>query len=158
PSHSQAYEAAEAVQAHLSERREPLWLIIGGSTAEAVGARLDEVELMLQQAVSNPWIGGFKLPTPLWPRPEVQAGNRAMARQLVKEWPVLQATALTNGFTAQALGLTESILNTLRAVAESAGVFWPNNPMSRWIFEKFTAHSSTNYLALGMVEGHTEPK
>jgi predicted exporter/lauroyl/myristoyl acyltransferase len=158
PSHSQAYEAAEAVQAHLSERREPLWLIIGGSTVEAAGARLDEAETVLQQAVSNHWIEGYKLPTPLWPRPKFQMANRAMAQQLVKEWPVLRATALTNGFTAQALGLAEGILNTWRAIAESPGVFWPSNPMSRWIFEKFTAHTSTNYLALGMVEGHAEPK
>jgi lauroyl/myristoyl acyltransferase len=158
PSHSQAYEAAEAIQAHLSERREPLWLIIGGNTPEAVGAHLDEAESVLRQAVSNHWIEEYKLPTPLWPRPEFQAANHAMAQQLVKELPILRATALTNGFTAQALGLTESILKTWSAVAESPGVFWPSNPMSRWIFEKFTAHTSTNYLALGLVEGHTEPK
>lgn len=158
PSHSQAYEAAEAIQAHVSQQHEALWLVVGGNSVDAVGKGLDEVEPLLQQAVSNHWIEGYKLATPLWPRPEFQVANRATAQQLVKTWPLLRAAALTNGFTAQALGLTESILNTWRAVAESPGVFWPNNPMSRWIFEKFTARSSTNYLALGMVEGYTDPK
>ena len=158
PSHSQAYEAAEAIQAHLTERREPLWLITDGNTVEAVGKHLDALEPVLQQAVSNHWIESYKLPTPLWPRPEFQAANRGIARQLVNEWPLLQNAALTNGFTAQALGLTESILNTWKTVTESHEVFWPGNPMSRWIFEKFTARTPTNYLALGMVEGHAEPQ
>jgi predicted RND superfamily exporter protein/lauroyl/myristoyl acyltransferase len=158
PSHSQAYEATEAIQAHLGQRREPLWLIVGGDNIETVGKRLDEVEMVLQRAVSNQWIEGYKLPTPLWPRPEFQAANRAAAQHLVKQWPLLREAALNNGFTAQALGLAEGILNTWKVVGESQGVFWPSNAMSQWIFEKFTARTPTNYLALGMLEGHEEPK
>lgn len=156
PSHSQAYEAMDTIQAHLSERREPLWLIINGNDAEQIGRRLDEIQPLLEQAVSNQWVAGFRLPTPLWPRPKYQTANRATALHLVKEGPLLRTVALTNGFTAQAVGLAEGILKTWEGMAESQGVYWPTNPMSRWIFEKFTARTPTNYMALGLIEGREQ--
>jgi predicted RND superfamily exporter protein/lauroyl/myristoyl acyltransferase len=158
PGHSQAYEAMDAIQAHLSEHREPLWLLVGGNDVKQVGSRLERIQPLLEQAVSNEWITGFKLPTPLWPRPEFQTANRAKAQHLVNEGPLFRATALTNGFTAQAVGLTEGILRTWQTMAEVRGVYWPTNPMSRWIFEKFTARAHTNNLALGMIEGLEDPR
>lgn len=158
PSHSQAYEAADAIQAHLSERREPLWLILGGHDVEQVGSQLDQVEPLLENAVSNQWIAGFRLPTPLWPRPKFQAANRSIAQRLVAEGPMLRTAALTNGFTAQAIGLTESILKSWDAMRQAQVVYWPTNPMSRWIFEKFSARTPTNFMALALIEGKEQPR
>jgi len=151
PRHSPAYDAVDEIQANLNQKREPLWLIIGGASVTDVGERLNAAQATLARAVSNQLIAGFTLPTPLWPQPAFEAENRGTARQLASERTVLREAALTNGFSETALGLTDRVLDTWQAAAAGQGVFWPTNPMSRWVFEKFAARTSTNCFALGLI-------
>jgi predicted RND superfamily exporter protein/lauroyl/myristoyl acyltransferase len=151
PRNSPAYAAVEALQAQLNQKREPLWLIVAGKTVEETGERLNQAQRGLNQCVSNGLIAGSTLPTALWPQPAFQESNRAIARQLAAEWPLLRETALTNGFAERAMVLTDGILRTWQSAAQSTGVFWPTNPMSQWIFEKMASRSATNYFALGMI-------
>ncbi|PWU15903.1 MAG: hypothetical protein C5B50_14435 [Verrucomicrobia bacterium] len=152
PRNSIAYETLEKVQAHLAQGREPLSLVIAGRRVEDVARTLTKVDSILSTAVSNNLIAGFKLPALLWPEREYQEKNRATARRLAAERPVLRQTALTNGFAQRALALTDHILDTWQRASESQGLFWPTNPMSRWIFGKFFAQTSTNFFVMGVVE------
>jgi predicted RND superfamily exporter protein/predicted LPLAT superfamily acyltransferase len=151
PRNSSSYAALEEVKNYLNQKREPLWLLIGGRTEAEVAVRLSEVEPALARAVSNNLIGDFKLPTPLWPRPEYQIANRTTATELVARRNVFRQAALTNGFAEPALGLTDEMLNVWQRAADSSGTFWPTNPMSQWIFQKVVARSPTNYIALGFI-------
>lgn len=151
PRNSPAYTTVELVQQHLSQSREPLWLVISGATVQQTAERLAQVETVLSRAVSNDVIAHYQLPTALWPQPEFQQANRALAGQFAAEGPLLRQVALTNGFAERSVVLTEAILRTWRAASRSSTIFWPTNPMSQWIFEKIAARTPTNFLALGMV-------
>lgn len=152
PRHSPAYEAVEDLQSLLKqEGGEPLWVIISGKSATQVADQLELTQAVLAQAQSNGAIRSFSLPTPLWPRPEYQKENRQTALELVSEEPFFRQAAITNGFAEPSLALTEGILNTWRAAGQSPVPFWPTNPMSRWIFEKISARTSTNLFTLGMI-------
>ena len=151
PRNSSAYTALEQIQAHLNQKREPLWAIVEGSTVEETGQRLDAVNRVLDRAATNRLIASATLPTPLWPRPQFQEANRSTTTALVSEAPVFRAAALTNGFAEASLGLMRGVINTWQAASAREGVFWPTNPMSRWIFEKFSARTASNYFALGLV-------
>ncbi len=155
PRNSPAYAAMDEIQAHLNQKREPLWLILGGHTVESVAQRLDQVQTVLTHAVSNGLIAGFTLPTPLWPRPEFQAENRPTALYLASERDLMRQVALTNGFAENALVLSEKVLDTWRIAASTSGVLWPTNPMSQWIFEKLAARTPTNYFAFGLIHSAT---
>lgn len=160
PRNSPAYETVELLQAHLSQQREALWLVVAGTTVQQTGERLQQAEAVLSRSVSNHSIAAFNLPAALWPQPQFQELNRATAKRFSGEFPLLRETALTNGFAASSLVLTEGMLRTWRAAGQSTTVFWPTNPMSQWVFEKFAAQTPTNFLALGMVtaEPHTSPE
>jgi predicted RND superfamily exporter protein/lauroyl/myristoyl acyltransferase len=151
PRSSPAYAALEAVKQHLAGKQEPLWLLIGGRDENEVATRIAEVEPALNQAVSNGVLAEFTLPSSLWPRPELQNANRALARQLSSRKDELRAAASRQGFTPTSLALTEGILDTWQRTGETTAAFWPTNRMSRWIFEKFAARNSTNYFALALL-------
>lgn len=158
PRNSPAYAALDQVQRQLtggtgdgaSPGKEPLWLIVHGASPEQVSERLNAAEVVLRTGTNNGTIAGFKLPTPLWPREDLQLQNRAAAAHLVAEFPVLRQAALTNGFSEASLGLAEGVLKTWQSAA-SPSLFWPTNPMSQWIFEKFSAGRTGNYFVLGQV-------
>jgi predicted RND superfamily exporter protein len=150
PKHSPAYDALDQIQTNLSQRS-ALWLIVGGETVTDVGKRLDEVNAVLTRAESNNVISSSLVPVQLWPRPENQNANRADALKLASEGPLLRQVALTNGFAETALGLSDLMLRTWRNAASQTNVYWPTNSMSRWIFNKMTAHTPTNVFALGLV-------
>jgi uncharacterized protein len=151
PRNSPAYAAVEQLQSLMSQKREPLWVIISGKNAAEVARRLDQTETVLARAQSNGVILSFELPSVLWPRPDLQETNRATALRMVGEGQALQDAASTNGFAERSMALTEGILNTWRAAAVSATPFWPTNPMSRWIFGKVSARTETNLFTLGML-------
>jgi uncharacterized protein len=178
PRNSQAYATLAALQKNLTQSREPLWLIVSGQTESEVARRLDEVQSILESGVSNHLIAEFKLPTPLWPRPEFQRANRSTAFQLVAEREAFRKAALTNGFAEASLGLTERMLDHWALAAgntatedrearhqsggagpvpstssprEAARVYWPTNAMSQWLFQKVAARTATNFFALGLV-------
>ena len=151
PRESQAYTTLDAIQKNLNQKREPLWLVISGRDESEVAKKLEAVLPELSAAVSNQTLSGFTLPTTLWPRPEFQAANRANALRLVGELDVFRAAALTNGFSESALGLTTGILKTWQQAAASTNVFWPENPLCTWIFEKLVVHEPHNFFAVGFL-------
>ena len=151
PRNSQAYATLDAIKTNLGQKREPLWLVVSGRDESEVAKKLDAVLPALNAAVSNQTLSGFTLPNALWPRPEFQAANRANAQQLVAERDALRAAALTNGFSEDALGLTESILETWQRAAATTNVFWPTNPLCTWIFEKLAAREPQNFFAVGFL-------
>jgi len=157
PRHSPAYEAVEQITSHLNQKKEPLWLIIGGKTVMDVGEQLRAAQGVLGPAMTNGLIAGFTLPTPLWPHPGYQEANRVTARQLATEEAVFRLAALTNGFAPSALALTERVLETWQQASATHGVFWPTNPMSQWIFNKLAARTPTNDFALGLINPLTDP-
>jgi predicted exporter/lauroyl/myristoyl acyltransferase len=151
PRNSPAYAALEGIKQHLNQKREPLWLIVQGQNEREVARRLDALTPVLDSAVSNRLLAGFTLPAALWPRSEFQAANRQSARRLAAERVELRAAAAASGFAENALVLTESVLDTWQRAQAVTGVFWPTNPMSEWIFEKFVARAPTNFYALGLL-------
>jgi predicted exporter/lauroyl/myristoyl acyltransferase len=151
PRNSQAYAALDEIKHQLSQKHEPLWLLVSGRNENEVAARLDAVKSSLANAVSNQTLAGFTLPDALWPRPEFQAANRKAAQQLASENEILHKAALTGGFTENSTALTAGILDTWQRAALTTDVFWPTNKMSRWIFDKLVARSSTNLYALGLL-------
>ncbi len=150
PHDSPAYNALNDIQKKLSQH-ESLWLIISGENIKEIGARLDQVHTVLERAESNNIVSSSLLPVQLWPRPENQIANRANALKLCSEGPLLRQVALTNGFGESALGLSDLMLQTWCGAASQTNVYWPTNPLSRWIFNKMTARTATNQFALGLV-------
>jgi len=151
PRESQAYSTLDAIKSNLGQKREPLWLVVNGTDETTVARRLEAVEPVLNEAVSNQVLAGFTLPTAIWPRPEFQSANRATARLLVAERGAMRTAALTNGFSEEALGLAGGILDTWERAAKMTNVFWPDNTLSRWIFERLASHEGGTFYAAGFL-------
>src|SRR5262249_28421473 len=143
PRKSPAYTTLDEIQAHLNQKREPVWLIIGGDSVEQVGRRLDQVQDVLSRAVSDQLLMDFGLPLPLWPRPAYQSQNREVARKLSDERASLRKAAQAGGFSSNAFALTDRLLDTWFSASRQRDVFWPTNPMSQWILQKVVATTST---------------
>ncbi len=159
PRNSTSFATMEKVQSTLEEKREPLWVIISGKTEREVASKLQAVETVLARAASNQLIGSFRLPTPLWPRPNEQAANRKAIAELAGRKEEFKQTALTNGFAASALGLTSIICDTWERAANTPGVFWPTNRMSEWLLQKAIARTGTNFFVIGLISpGATQQK
>jgi lauroyl/myristoyl acyltransferase len=151
PRDSRANAALNAIKQHLHQKREPLWLITTGQSEDEVARKLAVVEPILKTAGSNQTLAGFTLPTALWPRPEFQSANRATARRLAAEREAFRTAALAGGFSEDALGLTESLLDTWQRATASSRVFWPTNPLCHWIFDRFVSRDGTNFFAVGFL-------
>ncbi len=156
PRNSPAYAALDQIQANLNQQKQPLWLIVRGRNEAAVADDLAQAQGILRHAVTNHLISGFTLPTPIWPRPQDQARNRAVALKLASEGNLLRQAARANGFAPRSVALAEQMLNTWQAAGESSGAFWPTNELSRWILDKVSAHNAGEYLALGLVNPPAE--
>lgn len=151
PSDSQAYAALEAVKKNLSQDRDPLWLIVAGTNESEVARRLDAAQPVLATAVSNGTLSGFTLPTTLWPRPENQSANHATAQQLITQRESFRRAALAGGFSPDALGLTDGLLDSWQRSLAATNACWPTNPLSSWIFDKLTVREVTNFYAVGFL-------
>ena len=151
PRNSQAYAALNEIKANLSQNQEPFWLVVSGRNETEVANRLSAVKPALDKALAQHLLSGFTLPDQLWPRPQNQSGNRAMAQRLVAEEATMKNSALANGFTEDAVGLNAKILETWRQAIASTNVFWPTNAASRWIFEKIAAQTPQGFLAAGFL-------
>ena len=147
PRNSQAYGALNDIKANLSQKREPLWLVIQGRDEAEVARRLDAVEPILEGAVSNRMLTGFTSPDKFWPRPGFQTQNRATAATLISERDAFHTAALTNGFSADALGLTDEILATWQNALATSNVFWPTNPLCTWVFDKLAVRETNQFFA-----------
>ena len=151
PRNSPAYAALGEIKKHLSQNREPLWLVINGRTEKEVSERLDAALPALESAVSNQTLANFTLPTDLWPRPDNQLVNRATAAQLVFRRETFRQVALAAGFSEDALGLTRSLLDNWQVALSSRNVHWPTNPLCTWILEKLAVREGTNFYAVGFL-------
>jgi predicted exporter/lauroyl/myristoyl acyltransferase len=151
PRHSQAYAALNGIKENLSQKQEPLWLVVTGQDESQVSQRLASIKPFLDKAVSTHLLTGFTLPDALWPRPQMQSANRSTARRLVAESGAMRAAALANGFTEDALGLNAKIFEIWRAAVATTNVFWPTNAASHWIFEKIAAHDTNGFFAAGFL-------
>jgi predicted exporter/lauroyl/myristoyl acyltransferase len=151
PKNSTAYATLDKIKQRLGLAREPLWVIARGDNEEEVAQGLARADAILARAVSNQAIGGFLLPTPVWPQAHNQTANRATAARLVKERERLATAAINAGFKSNAVQITQSVLDTWNAALASTNAFWPTNDMSRWLLGKMAAHTSDGWLAAGFV-------
>jgi predicted RND superfamily exporter protein/lauroyl/myristoyl acyltransferase len=151
PQNSPAYAALDDIKTNLTGNRDPLWLITRGTNEAEIANRLAGVEPLLNGAVSNGVIGSFTLPTPLWPKPENQAANRAAFAGVLPERQELGKAALGAGFTTNSLVMLNAIFNTWQAAVAQTNVFWPSNEMSEWIMEKVAARPKGEFLAVGFL-------
>ena len=147
PRDSQAYATLDAIKENLAQKREPLWLVVAGTNETEVAQKLDAIQPVLENAVSNQVLAGFTSPDALWPRPDFQNQNRAAAQKMISEHAAFHAAARTNGFAESALDLTDGILATWQRAALTTNVFWPTNPLCSWIFEKLAARETNQFYA-----------
>jgi uncharacterized protein len=158
PHQSAAYATVEQIKAKLQHPNEPHWLVVEGKDDREMAGKLDQILPVLERARDDGAIASFMLPAGLWPHPEFQAANRAIARQLLEGQDQLRKAVLDQGFTAEALDATETIYAAWQQAIATDGVFHPDNELSRWFFDKFSARSEEKLLALGLVYPPDEAK
>jgi predicted RND superfamily exporter protein/lauroyl/myristoyl acyltransferase len=151
PTKGEAETALTEMTAEMGIPQDALWVIVAGDSEPEVYQRLSRAEAVLNRASSNQIIGRYLLPTALWPRAEFQAANRATAAWLGKQGPLLRAAALGEGFTPDALFLTEELVRTWSRAGASTGVVWPTNDVSQWLLKRFVARTTNQWLVMGLV-------
>ncbi len=149
--HTEAETALNEITASVGIPQDPLWVIASGATELAVHRKLAEAEAMLAAGRSNGWIANFTLPSTLWPQPEWQQQNRATALSLGRQGPRLNKAAAQQGFNTNAMDLTGELLRDWTRYGASVETIWPTNQMSQWLLQRFAAHSSNEWFALGLV-------
>jgi predicted RND superfamily exporter protein/lauroyl/myristoyl acyltransferase len=155
PRNSQAYTTLDEIKNQLNQKREPLWLLVSGTSEKEVCARLEQLEPILQKAAHEQLIASYTLPSALCPKPEFQEQNRVALASLVSQRADFHEAAKTNGFAENSLALADRILDTWTWATAGTNVFWPTNEMSRWIFDKVVARTRTNYYFLGFLNPST---
>ena len=151
PVNSQAYGALQEMERELNRSEEPYLALVRGATPEEVWKRLAALNTALTNDLARHEIASFMLPTLLWPRPEFQRENRAAAERLASQANTLRAAALTNGFSTNALVLSDAILRVWARAAASRDVFWPTNDLSQWILQRVVARDAEGLIAMGAV-------
>ncbi len=151
PQHGEAEAALNELTAEMGVPPDPLWVIISGHDEPEVYQRLIAAGASLDGAVSNHLIDKYLLPTALWPRAEFQKANRATAVFMGNQGPLLHEAASQDGFTADALALTDELVRTWAQAATNTGVVWPTNHLSRWLLKKFVARTPDQLLVMGLV-------
>jgi predicted RND superfamily exporter protein/lauroyl/myristoyl acyltransferase len=151
PINSRPYAALKEMEKELDRADEPYMVLARGQTEDDVFRRLTALNTALTNAAAHREIASFMLPLLLWPRPAAQAANRPTAELLWERRDALRQAALSNGFSTNALVLCDALLRTWHAAAQSPGVFWPTNEMSRWILQRVVARATNGYLAMGVV-------
>ncbi len=155
PKHSAAYSALADIKLEMSRGEEPFWFLTLAPDPVLMKERLAAAEELLREAVTNRLIASFTLPTPLWPNKYFQEQNRSAAARLSARGGELGRAALAHGFTREAVGLTENMMAAWRHAAQSSDLFWPTNTTSRWLFDKFAAHHSGQWIAAGLIHPMT---
>lgn len=151
PANSQPYAALQEMEKELGQSDEPEMVVVRGATVEDTFRRLTALDRALQEAQARHELSSYMLPVLLWPRPEAQAANRATAEELWQRRHELRNAALTNGFSSNALVLSSALLETWHDAAQTPGVFWPTNEMSRWILQRVSARTTNGFYAMGPV-------
>ena len=155
PQHGEAEQALDEFTACLGIPQDPIWVIASGNDEREVWAHLSQAEALLGQARSNQVISGYMLPAALWPRMEFQESNRATARWLGNQGPLLCEAALHEGFNSNALFLTDELVRTWERAGISTGVVWPTNQLSQWLLKRFMARTTNEWLVMGLVSPAT---
>jgi predicted RND superfamily exporter protein/lauroyl/myristoyl acyltransferase len=151
PQRAEAETALDEIKHEMGLPPDPLWLIISGRDEPVVYQHLTLAEGLLNGAVSNHIIGGYLLPTALWPRAELQTANRQTAAVLGQQGPLLRETAFREGFSSNAMVLTEELVRTWARAGASTNVFWPTNKASQWLLKRFVAKAPDQLLVMGLV-------
>jgi predicted exporter/lauroyl/myristoyl acyltransferase len=151
PQRGEAEAALAEMTTEMGLPPDPLWLIVSGRQEAEIARHLATAEGLLNSATSNRVIGGYLLPSALWPQAEFQAANREAARLLGQQGPRLRAAALDEGFNTNALVLTEELLRTWARAGGGTGVFWPTNQVSQWLLKRFVARGPGEWLVMGLI-------
>jgi uncharacterized protein len=151
PQRGEAESALAEMTSEMGLPRDPLWLIVSGKQEAEVAQHLVAAERLLSSAASNHVIGGYLLPSVIWPQAEYQAANRPTAAWLGQQGPRLRSAALAEGFNTNALVLTEELLRTWARAGASKGVVWPTNQVSQWLLKRFVAHSPDEWFVMGLI-------
>ncbi|HMJ64379.1 MAG TPA: MMPL family transporter, partial [Candidatus Binatia bacterium] len=151
PKNSQAYAAVERIKQRLGRTDEPAWVMVHGKDEEEVARRLKLVQPWLEQGVSNKMIASFTLPTPLWPQPGNQRGNRDALRPLLNRSNEIRTAILAHGFTTNSLALTENVFGSWGEARARDGVYWPSNAASRWAIDRVVGKTKNEIFALGLI-------
>jgi predicted RND superfamily exporter protein/lauroyl/myristoyl acyltransferase len=151
PQRGEAESALNELTAKMGMPPDPIWVVISGRDEPEVYQRLMAASEVLDGAVSNQVIGKYVLPTPLWPRAEFQNANRATAAFMGRQGPMLREAALQDGFTTNALVLTEELVRTWAEAGASTRVVWPTNHLSQFLLKKFVARTPDQWLVMGLV-------
>jgi len=151
PRDSQAYAALETMKTQLGQRQDPLWVVVAGRSEADVAQKLDLVEPVLNAAVSNQLLASFTLPKSLWPHPAHQLANEAAARPLINQRAALHEAALAGGFSGDAMGLADTVLDTWQRAEATTNAFWPTNALSAWILDKLAARGTNEFHAVGIL-------
>jgi uncharacterized protein len=151
PKNSQAYAAVEQIKNRLGRPDDPVWVMVHGNDEQKVADRLALMQPWLEQGLSSRAISRFTMPTQLWPQPQNQRANRDALRSLVARADDTRAAILAHGFTTNSLALTENLFAAWREALVRDHVYWPGNPASRWVLEKFVGKTPDGILALGLI-------
>src|SRR6185369_13677081 len=103
-------------------------------------------------------ISGYTLPTGVWPKTALQATNRITVAKILADQDAIQAAALSQGFTTNALVLTKKIFASWQAALNTPDVFWPTNQSSTWLLDKFSSRTKTNFIAAGFIRPEGPPE
>jgi predicted RND superfamily exporter protein len=151
PAQGEAQATLDEMTGELGLPPQPLWLIVPGRDEADVYARLGGAEKILDAAVTNHLIGQYLLPDSLWPRGENQAANRAMAGLLATRGEEMHAAARDAGFNPNAWVMSDEMLGTWAAAAQSRALIWPTNDVSEWLLKRFVARTPDACLVMGLV-------
>ncbi len=155
PQRGEAQSALEEMTLQMGIPKDTLWVVVPGSDESAVHRRLTQTEGLLHRAQSDGLIGKYVLPTSLWPHPENQHTNRQTAAALVSMGATLKDSARKEGFSDDALFLTEELMRTWGRAAGPEAVVWPTNRVAQWLLKRFVARATNEWFAMGAVYPQT---
>jgi uncharacterized protein len=151
PRQSAAYATLQEIKTKLQHEDEPHWMLVQADDHREMAAKLEAILPVLERARASGSIESFMLPAGLWPHPDFQQANTAIARQLIQGQEQLRKAALDQGFTPAALEATDAIYESWRRAIVTTGVFEPASDLGRWLFDKFAAASEEHVFALGLI-------
>lgn len=150
PRNSEASAAIRILQGNIGEQRDPYWLLVHGSSADAVRRNLEKLEGHLASNAANLGIASHTLPLGVWPDPPVQGANLPVLQELAQERPRISATVLESGFNASALEISDVVFAEWSRFSPGT-VSWPQGRIADWVLPKFVSRGESNLVALGLL-------
>ncbi len=144
PLDSPAATALQEMEAELGRGNEPVAVLVPGRDESQVIARLERLQADLARFTN----ATFTSSATLWPRPERQRPNQALAAELGNRADELRAAVTNAGFTPAAWTLADAMLAAWRDWSVASPPFWPTNAACRWLLDKSIARDGDGWLAL----------